>query len=42
MTKYIFSVVATNSIGRGEAGRVIITTPPGENVTVAMHITRDF
>ena len=42
MTKYIFSVVATNSIGRGEAGVVIITTPPGENVTVAMHITRDF
>jgi len=28
-TNYTFSVVATNSIGSGEAGVVIITTPPG-------------
>ena len=27
MTNYTFSVVATNSIGRGEAGVVMITTP---------------
>ena len=27
MTKYTFSVVATNSIGSGEAGVVMITTP---------------
>ena len=27
MTTYIFSVVATNSIGSGEAGREMITTP---------------
>ena len=27
MTDYIFSVVATNSIGSGEAGVVMITTP---------------
>ena len=30
MTTYTFSVVATNSIGSGEAGVVMITTPPGE------------
>ena len=30
MTNYTFSVVATNSIGSGEAGLVTITTPPGE------------
>ena len=30
MTNYTFSVVATNSIGSGEAGVVMITTPPGE------------
>ena len=30
MTDYTFSVVATNSIGSGEAGVVMITTPPGE------------
>ena len=29
MTDYTFSVVATNSIGSGEAGVVMITTPPG-------------
>ena len=27
MTNYTFSVVATNSIGSGEAGVVVITTP---------------
>ena len=30
MTNYAFSVVATNSIGSGEAGVVMITTPPGK------------
>ena len=30
MTTYTFSVVATNSIGSGEAGVVNYTTPPGE------------
>ena len=30
MTNYTFSVVATNSIGSGEAGVVMITTPPGK------------
>ena len=30
MTTYTFSVVATNSIGSGEAGEVMIITPPGE------------
>ena len=30
MTNYTFSVVATNSIGRGEAGVVMITAPPGD------------
>ena len=34
MTTYIFSVVATNSIGSGEAGVVMIATPPGMYVTV--------
>ena len=37
MTTYTFSVVATNSIGSGEAGVVMITTPPGE-VIVILHI----
>ena len=32
MTDYTFSVVATNSIGSGEAGVVMITTPPGTYV----------
>ena len=32
MTNYTFSVVATNSIGNGEAGVVMITTPSGVNV----------
>ena len=35
MTNYTFSVVATNSIGSGEASEVMITTPPGED-TVRM------
>ena len=30
MTTYTFSVVATNSVGSGEAGVVMITTPPGK------------
>ena len=30
MTNYTFSVVATNSIGSGEAGIVMITTPQGD------------
>ena len=30
MTNYTFSVEATNSIGSGEAGAIMITTPPGE------------
>ena len=30
MTTYTFSVVATNSVGSGEAGVVMIATPPGE------------
>ena len=33
MTNYTFSVVATNSIGSGEAGVVMITTPMGEGTT---------
>ena len=33
MTNYTFSVVATNSIGSGEAGVVMITTPSGEVYT---------
>ena len=41
MTNYTFSVVATNSIGSGETGVVMITTPSSENVTVTMHVTRD-
>ena len=32
MTNYTFSVVATNSIGSGEAGVVMITTPAGDNI----------
>ena len=32
MTTYTFSVVATNSIGSGEAGVVMITTPPDEDI----------
>ena len=36
MTNYTFLVVATNSIGSGEAGVVMITTLPGENI---MHMS---
>ena len=32
MTNYSFSVVATNSIGSGEAGVTMITTPPGKKL----------
>ena len=34
MTNYTFSVVATNSIGSGEAGVVIITTLSGKNISL--------
>ena len=37
MTTYTFSVVATNSIGSGEAGRGMITTP-GAGMTTAIQI----
>ena len=33
MTNYTFSVVATNSIGSGEAGVVMISTPPGDIIS---------
>ena len=33
MTNYTFSVVATNSIGNGKAGVVMITSPPEEIIT---------
>ena len=36
MTNYTFSVVATNCIGSGEAGVVMITTP-GEIIYIRMH-----
>ena len=32
ITDYTFLVVATNSIGSGEAGAVLITTPPGKSL----------
>ena len=32
MTNYTFLVVATNSIGSGEAGILVITTPPGVKI----------
>ena len=37
MTNYTFSVVATNSIGSGEAGVVMITTP-GKVASMLIHI----
>ena len=37
MTNYTFSVVATNSIGSGEAGVVVITTP-GEVMNVSLNM----
>ena len=39
MTDYTFSVVATNSIGNGEAGVVMITTPAGVATGAANTIT---
>ena len=36
MTNYTFSVVATNSIGSGEAGVVMITTP-GKVMDIRMY-----
>ena len=38
MTTYTFSVVATNSIGSGEAGVVMITTPGEVMTCVCMYI----
>ena len=35
MTNYTFSVVATNSIGSGEASVLMITTPPSENIVTS-------
>ena len=32
LTSYTLSVAATNSIGSGEAGVVLITTPSGEKI----------
>ena len=37
LTNYTFSVVATNSIGSGEAGAVMITTP-GEVMNVCTYV----
>ena len=39
MTNYIFSVVATNSIGSGEAGVVVIVTPPSTTITTTTTTT---
>ena len=41
MTNYRFSVVATNSIGSGEAGVVMITTPLSSKVTSATMSSMD-
>ena len=38
MTNYIFSVVATNSIGSGETGIVMITTPGKATSLLPMYI----
>ena len=38
MTDYTFSVVATNSLGSGEAGVVMITTPPGVYIYINIHV----
>ena len=38
MTTYTFSVVATNSIGSGEAGVVMIATPSGEGTVSILFI----
>ena len=36
--QYTFSVVATNSVGSGEAGVVMITTPPGNYNSMSLCI----
>ena len=38
MTNYTFSVVATNSIGSGKAGVVMITTPPSDIITTTSSV----
>ena len=38
MTNYTFSVVATNSIGSGEAGVVNYTTPGNHDVISLLHV----
>ena len=38
MTNYTFSVVATNSVGSGEAGVVMITTPPSKAAVIILFI----
>ena len=38
MTTYTFSVVATNSIGSGEADVVMITTPGEVNYDIWLHV----
>ena len=40
MTDYAFSVVATNSIDSGEAGEVMITTPPGKHSKLRQYSCR--
>ena len=42
VTDYTFSVVATNSIGSGEAGAVMITTPPSEKLTYIRNVLATF
>ena len=38
MTNYTFSVVATNSIGSGEAGVVMIATSSGEKIIIHNYV----
>ena len=38
VTDYTFSVVATNSIGSGEGGVVMITTPSSEKLTYIRNV----
>ena len=38
MTNYTFSVVATNSVGSGEAGVVMITTPGNHDIVYLTYI----
>ena len=42
MTNYTFSVVAANSIGSGEAGVLMITTPPGEIILCMVYCIKMF